>query len=126
MTNQTHTPTPWKYRETILFTEGFLKGIEYTGETNVLKEIGKEYRSCTSNEKYIVKNIIELFTSGFDNHKANAEHIVRCVNSHDGLVKLIKEYLSLLESDYTGMNNRDLSNGRIKKIKQALSKAGVK
>ena len=46
-----------KYRETIRFTEGNLKGIEYTGETDVLKDVGKEYRSCCSMDKYIVEKI---------------------------------------------------------------------
>ena len=41
-----------KYRITRLFTEGNLKGIEYTEETDVLLELGKTYVSCAGGDHY--------------------------------------------------------------------------
>ena len=48
------------YRETLLFLEGSLKGEKYTGDTNVEKEIGQDYRSCTTMQKYKVIGFKEI------------------------------------------------------------------
>lgn len=39
------------------------------------------------------------------------------------LLELAREYLSLLESDYTGEFGKDLSNGRIRKAEKIILKA---
>lgn len=59
-----HTPTPWK-----------VNGIDHI---------------FTTNEKLIATTFIDAGMTRED-RKANAEHIVRCVNSHDALVGALRD-----------------------------------
>jgi len=56
-----------------------------------------------------------------DTQRANAEFIVRACNSHYELLELVKDYKSLLFSDYVG--SRDYSGGQLGKCEAAISKA---
>ena len=65
-----HTPTPWTRMGTIIFCP---EPGPYIGQTRAL--VGKNDNECFQNE---------------ETAKANAAHIVKCVNAHDGLIAAIK------------------------------------
>jgi hypothetical protein len=80
MSETKHTPTPWLIDE--------YGGITYSGsrKNHHLPVNGVEF-SCSPGAR-------------MDEAKANAAHIVLCVNSHDALVSALKAARPMLSDDY--------------------------
>lgn len=53
--------------------------------------------------------------------EADLRLILRAVNSYEPLLEIVKDYLHLLRSDYTGSAGCDYSNGSIRKIEEFLA-----
>ena len=64
-----------------------------------------------------VTNIQEGFSKELN--EANAEHIVKCVNSHEELVDLCKSYLEEIQANYELDPSGEIEN----KLKTALKNA---
>lgn len=73
----------------------------------------------------ILNAIGEFMGASFD--VAGAEHIVKCVNSHQDLVEQLKQALYLIEAANSGEWEQFDSavDWRVGQIKQTLEKAGV-
>lgn len=90
MTNETkHTPTPWVHKDGEVYEENDFK-------------------------------IFDAYNSDFlyEEDKANAAHIVKCVNMHDELVEVLSKFMDFKDSDY-------VPNNMFKRAEEALKKAGA-
>jgi hypothetical protein len=56
--------------------------------------------------------------------EANAQFIVKCVNAHNELVRVLKEVSSLMTSEMDAHGDSDILNEALTLIKQVLKKAG--
>jgi hypothetical protein len=85
MTNTKHTPTPWHtYKQTVGYAvDAYDRETSHTGQIRIVSKTSE----------------------------ANAEHIVRCVNSHDELVAALREIAHSAECNGGGFLKRaDLLN----------------
>jgi len=95
-----HTPTPWK-----------LSLIEKEGLSNV----------CIVDSKLTPIAKIKIVGDCLDNYNANAEHIIKAVNSHEYLIECLKDVLADLESGR--LNHVDGNEACIDQIKENLKLA---
>jgi hypothetical protein len=76
---------------------------------------------------YVEDYPICVLGSGHKNHRANAAHIVRCVNEREGLLNLLKEALANLSGVYDGDGYTDCNGDRnhelIERLTQFLAQA---
>lgn len=70
---QSHTPTPWTYREAIILGS--------TRKQWVVEDADKERTIC-----------------GQILNEENAAHIVRCINSHDALVEALNDAIQAIDT----------------------------
>ena len=96
-----HTPTPWTRMGTIIFCP---EPGPYIGQTRAL--VGKNDNECFQNEEIA---------------KANAAHIVKCVNSHYELVEALGSFMGEMEISDDGQRRLDIA---LEKAKAALKAAG--
>lgn len=112
MTNETkHTPAPW-----------------FSGEVSRTYDDGIEYINISAGDGcHVCKVSSREFEEGGSQNKANADHIVKCVNLHDELVEALLP-IANIEIILDKPDDEDIcfvSYGTIKKIKETLKKAGA-
>ena len=78
-----HTPTPWRYRPNHYDDWGWIKGPD--GRLTATARSSGEYDGD------------EHRAAGTDPYEANAAFIVKCVNSHDALVKALENICGAAE-----------------------------
>lgn len=100
MNTQAHTPTPWEYAPTSAEDDRFDIYQANTGYT-IARTVNNAHVDC---------------------RKANAELIVRAVNSHEALVQACKAALACLCMD---SDSEEDYAPEIKQLHDALRKAGV-
>lgn len=107
-TQQPHTPTPWRSINGAIFDTAYSsnhirKALAICGDINAAD---KE----SENEKA----------------KANAEFIVRAVNSHEALLLAAKDALEVVANWYDNGQRDDVTRLLIVKLTKAIAKAGGK
>ena len=101
MTNNTATPTPWS--------------------TDAERNASRTMIYCE--EEYLQGQLIAMSPintmDNIEQHKADMEHIVKCVNSHEKLVEAIKDLLAAADT-----MNEHIDIWAYNKAIQALKSAG--
>ncbi len=96
-----HTPTPWMYQE---------RGPREVKLLRVHYEIGSQANG-------------EGIGLAFGDDEVNAEHIVRCVNSHDALVEALLEAQMELLHVAGGQGKPEAAKDMLPRIRDALNLA---
>lgn len=102
-TEAKHTPTPWVVEENVR-----AGGIMHLAVTN--RAAAPDWMPCSITPMHMVREV----------DRANAEHIVRCVNLHDELVTALRAALS--GSDDTSVNFKHLMDA-VPLMRAVLAKA---
>jgi|SRR5882724_488584 len=108
-----HTPTPWAYRPYRHDDWGWIRATIKVDGVYPIAAIARGYSRDSFDEHR---------RNGTDPYKANAAHIVKCVNAHEELVNLLGECLR----DYSHRNFTDCNgmSARISDVLAALASIG--
>ena len=88
-----HTDTPWINAGQCVYTGDYQSPIALLPDvTEPARWLGRNYEGPTEKDN----------SQHEDKQKANAEHIVKCVNAHDELVDACKSALSMIKNHIPG------------------------
>lgn len=83
-TSQAHTPTPWHCTKSNRYNN-----------IKIVSEVDQEFIDPMNGREGVTKKGI-CCMSVIDQGESNAEHIVKCVNTHDELVDIVEQVMDVI------------------------------